>query len=57
MEIGITEIVQTGALGLFVYYTLTNNREWRNYLAERNSKLEMSLDKLSTAIDRIVDKT
>lgn len=45
-------VIQGGALGLFVWYTLRNNQDWRTYLTERNSKLEKALDKLSEAIDR-----
>lgn len=52
MEIGITDIVQTGALGVFAWYALQNNREWRQHLNERNSKLEKALD----CIGKILDK-
>lgn len=45
-------MVQSGALGLFVWYTMQNNREWRQYLTERNSKLEKALDKLSETLDK-----
>ncbi len=44
--------IQTGALGLFVWYTLQNNKDWRNHLAERNSKLEKALDKLGSILDK-----
>lgn len=50
MELPLEMILQAGGLGLFVYYTLQNNRDWRTYLTERNSKLEKSLDKLSDAL-------
>ncbi len=33
-----------------------NNDQWREYLAERNSKLEKSLEKLSGAIDRFHER-
>lgn len=45
-------VFQGGALATFVWYTLQNNRDWRTYLTERNSKLEKALDKLSEAIER-----
>lgn len=51
MEFPIDVLINTGALGIFVYYTLQNNRDWRTYLTERNSKLEKALDKLSAALD------
>lgn len=52
MEIPVNEIVQTGALGIFVYYTLQNNRDWRAYLTERNSKLEKALDRLGNILEK-----
>ena len=44
--------IQTGALGIFVWYTLQNNRDWRAYLTERNSKLEKSLDRLGSILEK-----
>lgn len=55
MDFPLEIALQAGGLGLFVYYTLQNNRDWRNYLTERNSKLEKALDKLSNALDRHFD--
>lgn len=55
MEFPLEMALQAGGLGLFVYYTLQNNKDWRAYLTERNSKLEKSLDKLSNALDRHFD--
>lgn len=52
MELPLEMILQAGGLGLFVYYTLQNNRDWRSYLTERNSKLEKALDKISHALDK-----
>lgn len=57
MDFPLTDIAQFGALGMFVWYTINNNREWRQYLTERNSKLEKSLDKLANAIDNHYGKT
>ncbi len=51
MEAGLDTIMQGGALAVFVYYTLQNNRDWRAYLTERNSKLEKSLDKLGSVLN------
>jgi len=51
MEAGLDTVLQGGGLALFVWYTIQNNREWRLYLTERNSKLEKALDRLSVAID------
>ena len=42
----ITNLIELGAIGIFVYYALTNNREWRKHLAERNNKLEKILEKI-----------
>lgn len=44
--------LQGGALGIFAWYAWQNNREWRAYLTERNSKLETALDRLSGAIEK-----
>lgn len=45
-------IFQAGSLGIFVWYTITNNRDWRTYLTERNSKLEKALDRLGAILDK-----
>lgn len=55
MELPLEMALQAGGLGLFVYYTLQNNRDWRTYLSDRNSKLEKALDKLSLALDKHFD--
>lgn len=33
-----------GVLGIFAWYTMTNNREWRSYLSERNGKVEKAFN-------------
>lgn len=42
----ISSLIELGAIGVFVYYAITNNREWRKHLAERNSKLERILERI-----------
>jgi predicted component of type VI protein secretion system len=54
--VGVTEILQTGALGVFAWYAVQNNREWRLYLSERNSKLEKALDRLGTILEKHSDE-
>jgi hypothetical protein len=44
--------LQGGALGIFAWYAWQNNREWRAYLTERNSKLEKALDRLSDTLSK-----
>lgn len=52
MDFPFDQMPQFGALAIFVWYTIQNNREWRLYLTERNSKLEKALDKLSETLAR-----
>lgn len=47
----ISSLIELGAIGVFVYYALTNNREWRRYLKEKNSKLENILEKILEKVD------
>lgn len=51
-QLPFSDFLQLGALGAFIYYTLNNNREWRNYLTERNGKLEKALDRLSDTLSK-----
>jgi predicted component of type VI protein secretion system len=52
MEISAADLVQTGALGVFAWYALQNNREWRQYLADRNGKIEKALEKITIVLDK-----
>lgn len=55
MEAGFDTLLQGGALAIFVWYTLQNNREWRTYLTERNSKLESAINKQAEAQIHLTD--
>ena len=47
----LTNLIELGAIVVFVYYALTNNREWRRYLKEKNDKLEKILEKLLEKVE------
>lgn len=49
-------LIQAPILTIVLGYLYFNNREWRDYLRERNGKLEHALDKLSAAIEKLSDK-
>lgn len=49
----ISQIIELGAIGGFIYYALANNREWRRYLSDRNSKLEKALEKHHEGFEKL----
>ena len=47
-----TALGEAPVLLIVLYYLYKNNKEWREYLAEQNGKLQKVLEKMSDAIDR-----
>lgn len=45
-------LAQAPIVGVFAWYAWQNNKEWRKYLNDRNSKLERSLEKLADVLER-----
>jgi len=63
MEELTSYLVQVPILALFMWYVIKqnnrwdeNNNQWRQYLTERNSKLEKSLKEVSDTMERISGK-
>ena len=50
----ISLLIQFPIVGMFVWFVLKNNNEWRTYLTERNSKLEKTLEKHADVLDKLV---
>jgi hypothetical protein len=46
-------LIQAPIVGIFAFYAIQNNREWRRYLSERNGKHERSNEKLVETLDRV----
>ncbi len=45
--------IQAPFVALFVWFVLKNNREWRKYLTERNSKLEKAFDAHNKTLEKV----
>lgn len=45
-------LAQAPIVGVFAWYAWQNNKEWRKYLHDRNSKLEKSLEKLADILEK-----
>jgi hypothetical protein len=56
MEQFIPLLAQAPIVGIFAWFVIQNNREWRRYFSERNGKLEKSLDRIAAVLEKHNEK-
>lgn len=52
-QIAVQMLAQAPIVGIFVFFVLKNNEQWRKYLSERNGKLESFIQKNTEVLDKL----
>lgn len=52
-EFPLEIIAQVPIVGIFVYFVLKNNQEWRKYLTERNGRSEVAMGKMVETLGKM----
>lgn len=49
----LADLIQIPMVVLFVWFVLKNNQQWREFLKERDSKMEGSLERVALSLENV----